>query len=284
MHYKYFKKRWIQYLNTEKFTCIYIDDILVFSKTKTEHFAHLHMTFTLFEKHGLIISKKKMKLVTKHREFLGAKIEQGKISLQLHSYKNISIPWQNRKNKELRFFLGLLNYVKPYLKDIGKLSGPLYNKTSIKGQKHFNQQDINLVKQIKEMVKSLPTLALPLDNDYLVVKTDGYETGWGGALFRKTTKFDPKSTESLCRYALGKYREKGHLTSLYFEILAVIYCLDAFLLFIYDKKEITIWTDCEAIVKYNNQTKGTRTTLSTKRWIIFTDTIINKGLKYNRNI
>lgn len=85
--------------------------------------------------------------------------------------------------KELRSLLGLLNYAKPYLKDIGKLSGPLYNKTSLKEQKHFNQQDIELVKIIKNMVKTLLTQTLPLDSDYLVIEIDSCETGWGGALF-----------------------------------------------------------------------------------------------------
>lgn len=79
------------------------------------------------------------------------------------------------------------------------------------------------------MVKSLPKLALPLDSDYLVIEIDECETGWGGALFKKTTKYDPKSTEFLYRYASSKYKEKGHLTSLDFEILAVIYYSNAFL-------------------------------------------------------
>lgn len=65
------------------------------------------------------------------------------------------------------------------------------------------------------------------------------------------------------------------------EILTVIYCLDVLLLFICDKKEITVRTYCEVIVKYHNQTKGTRKTLNTKRWIKFVDIIINKGLRIN---
>lgn len=59
------------------FTC----DVLLFSETKAEHYAHLHMMFTLFEKHELIVSSKKMKLTVKHIDFLETKIEQGKIML-----------------------------------------------------------------------------------------------------------------------------------------------------------------------------------------------------------
>lgn len=63
------------------FTCVYIDNVLVFSKTKEEHYSHLHMVFTLFEKYGLIILRKKMKLVVNHIDFLEAEIKQGKITL-----------------------------------------------------------------------------------------------------------------------------------------------------------------------------------------------------------
>lgn len=57
------------------------------------------------------------------------------------------------------------------------------------------------------MVKTLPTLTLPLDTDYLIIEIDGCETGWGESSFKKNTKYDPKSTETLCRYASGKYKE-----------------------------------------------------------------------------
>ena len=41
------------------FTCVYIDDILVFSKNKKEHIAHLYTVLKLFESNGLIISNKR---------------------------------------------------------------------------------------------------------------------------------------------------------------------------------------------------------------------------------
>lgn len=85
------------------------------------------------------------------------------------------------------------------------------------------------------MITTLPTLTLLLDSDYLIIETDRCESGWGGTLFRKTSKYDPKTSESLCRYASGEYKEKGHLTSLDYEILTVIYCLNSFILFICDK-------------------------------------------------
>ena len=79
--------------------------------------------------------------------------------------------------KTLRAFLDLLNYAINFIKNLGKCTFPLYNKTSLTGQRKFNIEDIKLVQKIKEMVNDLPYLSLPLDPDYLVIEYDGCELG-----------------------------------------------------------------------------------------------------------
>jgi hypothetical protein len=46
----------------QEFVLIYIDDLLIFSKTYKEHIAHLDMFFRKVEQNGLILSKKKMEI------------------------------------------------------------------------------------------------------------------------------------------------------------------------------------------------------------------------------
>ena len=45
------------------FVFVYIDDILVFSYTLQEHIKHLEFVFEKLISHGLIVSKKKLKLI-----------------------------------------------------------------------------------------------------------------------------------------------------------------------------------------------------------------------------
>jgi hypothetical protein len=64
------------------------------------------------------------------------------------------------------------------------------------------------------------------------------------------------------------------------ELLAINYAFDNFNLFILNKKEFTIRTDREAIVKfYATLNKNKRT--SRRRWLNFQDRLINKGFKVN---
>ena len=58
------------------FTIVYIDDVLVFSKTIEEHFKHLKTFLFVIEKNGLAVSATKMKLFQVNVRFLGHHIYQ----------------------------------------------------------------------------------------------------------------------------------------------------------------------------------------------------------------
>ncbi|XP_022869394.1 uncharacterized protein LOC111388816 [Olea europaea var. sylvestris] len=233
-----------------KFIIIYIDDILVFSKNRREHRGHLQILFSEFIRHGLIINKKKIFLFKEYIEFLGVNIGKGKIELQLHiAQKALDFSDKLEDLKQLQNFLGLVNYARRFIKDLGKIAGPLYGKTSRKGQRYFNIEDIKLVQKIKEKLKDLSKLSMPLETDYLIIETDGSITGCGAILIAKPNKYADKDTEKIVRYNSGNYNEKGNISSIDLELLAVNYALDSFELFIISKKEITLRTDCKAIMQ-----------------------------------
>jgi hypothetical protein len=63
----------------------------------------------------------------------------------------------NNKNV-LQQFLRIVNYARNYIDNFSKLAGPVYAKLRKNGQKHFNSEDIKLVKIIKDKVKDLKPL------------------------------------------------------------------------------------------------------------------------------
>lgn len=62
-----------------EFIIVYIDDILVFSKTFDLHVKHLDLFKKIVIQNGLVISKPKMSLFQTEVRFLGHNICQGKI-------------------------------------------------------------------------------------------------------------------------------------------------------------------------------------------------------------
>jgi hypothetical protein len=84
---------------------------------------------------------------------------------------------------------------------LAKLAGSLYAKLRENGQKYFNSEDIKLDKIIKDKVKDLKPLELPLDDHYFIIETDASKEGWGAILKQKPNKYLPKSEEKIYRYA-----------------------------------------------------------------------------------
>ena len=105
-------------------------------------------------------------------------MEDGQIKLQDYIVQKINnFPDKLEDLKTLQSFLGLLNYAKPYIKNLSRLVGPFYSKTKNIGHRYFNQEDIKLVHKIKELVKHLPTLHLPLESEYKIIQIDASQTG-----------------------------------------------------------------------------------------------------------
>ncbi|RCV33205.1 hypothetical protein SETIT_7G064300v2 [Setaria italica] len=177
--------------------------------------------------------------------------------------------------KTLQQFLGIVNYARNYIENLAKLAGPLYAKLRKNGQKHFNSEDIKLVRIIKEKVKELKPLDLPLDDYYFIIETNASEIGWGAILKQKPHKYSPKTEEKICRYASGKYKLKA-INNTDREILAVINALNAFILYL-GFKEFTVRTDCKAICRYYNKINSKKS--STRRWVLFEDIITGNGYK-----
>ena len=103
----------------------------------------------------------------------------------------------------------------------------------------------------------------------------------GATLLAKPNKYDNKNKEEIYGYSNEKNKEKGNISSIDAELLAVTYSLDSFRLFILNKKEITARTDCESMVRYFNKKNEKRS--STRRWFKFKfmDRITGNSYKIN---
>ncbi|KAL4556309.1 hypothetical protein LXL04_038956 [Taraxacum kok-saghyz] len=101
--------------------------------------------------------------------------------------------------------------------------------------------------------------------------------GWGGLCKWKRTKEDPRKDEKICAYASGKF--KVMQSTINAEINACINALEKLKIYYLDKREITLRTDCQAIVSFYNKTNSNKA--SRVRWLKFADIITGTGLQIN---
>ena len=89
---------------------VYLDDILIASKSRTDHFIHLREVFSLLEENGLVVNGAKCELGVSELVFLGHQVTtQGILPLQERVDDLMAFPAPTRKD-QLQRFLGILNY------------------------------------------------------------------------------------------------------------------------------------------------------------------------------
>ncbi|GKA11394.1 Orf y [Tanacetum coccineum] len=262
---------------TEAFIAVYIDDILVFSKNEEEHARHLNIMLQICKNNGLVLSPTKMKIAVSRIDFLGVVIGEGRIHLQPHIIKKIvEFDEESMKTKKgLRSFLGILNYARQHIPKLGILLRPLYEKTNAHGDKRLKPSDYQLIGEIKRKVQQLSNLSIPPEEAHIILEVDGCMEGWGGIVKWKQRKEDPRSMEKVYAYASGKFTNIQ--STIDAEISSCINTLEKLKIYYLDKQEITLRTDCQAIISFYKKTSSSKA--SRVRWMKFADAITGTGVK-----
>jgi hypothetical protein len=101
-------KVFMKYL--DKFVVVFIDDILVFSRSEEEHEEHLRLVLQNLREHQLYAKFNKCAFWLKEVSFLGHIIIDGGIVVDPSKVRDV-LNWSPPKNvQEIRSFLGLAGY------------------------------------------------------------------------------------------------------------------------------------------------------------------------------
>ncbi len=178
----------------EEFCNVYIDDILVGSSNWLEHLAHLRIVFNKLEAAGLTCQVTKCDFGKKHLEFLGHRIGDGEMCVPEHRVTALVEYRKPSTKKQLRAFLGTVNFYRKYIPKIHQWTSKLTPATSdampasVKWEKPMEEAFSYLCKSLVSHV----SLCIPTCNDEFVVETDASATGVGGVLsIRRKQKLHP---------------------------------------------------------------------------------------------
>ncbi|GJU77793.1 putative reverse transcriptase domain-containing protein [Tanacetum coccineum] len=120
---------WVCKPYLDKFVIIFIDDILIYSKSKEEHAEHIKLILELLKKEELYAKFSKCNFWLSKVQFLGHVIDSEGIHVdpaKIESIKN----WVSPKTLiEIRQFLGLAGYYRRFIEGFSKIAKPMTKLT-----------------------------------------------------------------------------------------------------------------------------------------------------------
>jgi hypothetical protein len=108
----------------DKFVVVFIDDILVYSKSEEEHVGHLHVVLQRLREHRLYAKLSKCDFWLKEIKFLGHNISQG-IAIDPDKVQEVTNWKPPTTVRQIRSFLGLAGYYRRFIPDFSRIAKPM---------------------------------------------------------------------------------------------------------------------------------------------------------------
>jgi transposase InsO family protein/murein DD-endopeptidase MepM/ murein hydrolase activator NlpD len=164
------------------FVIAYLDDILIYSKTLENHKEHVHKVLQTLQDAKLLVEPEKSKFHTQEVDYLGYTIRPGEIRMQASKIEAIR-DWPSPTNlKEVRGFLGFVNFYRQFIKDYSKIAKPLTDLTKTTETFQWNDKAQEAFEEIRQRVISEPILVEADPDKEYEVETDASDYALGGQL------------------------------------------------------------------------------------------------------
>lgn len=167
------------------FVCVYLDDLLIFSKSMEEHAMHLRAVLTLLQKNEFYLNKEKCDIALPQVVFLGHQVGNGVIDLEkakVAVVKDWALP---RTRTELQQFLGFVNFYRHFINNFAHVATPLTDLlrgNTGTGPLEMTDAARSAFAILKARLCSSPTLAMPRADSLFVLSVDASNSAVGAVL------------------------------------------------------------------------------------------------------
>ncbi|MFS8001318.1 putative nucleotidyltransferase, Ribonuclease H [Helianthus anomalus] len=218
----------------DRFVIVFLDDILIYSKSKADHARHLRLMLELLRGERLYAKFSKCEFWIIEVQFLGHIVSSQGIHVdpsKIEAVKNWCMP---KSVSEIHSFLGLAGYYRRFIADFSKIVVPLTTLTQKEKPFIWGPEQEKSFQTLKDLLCNAPVLTLPDGNDDFVVYCDASNHGLGCVLMQR---------DKVIAYASRqlKVHEKNYTTH-DLELDAVVFALKICRHYLYGNKCV-VFTD-----------------------------------------
>ncbi|KAL4323746.1 hypothetical protein GQ457_11G027680 [Hibiscus cannabinus] len=167
-----------------KFVLIFLDDILIFSKSWLDHLLHIRQVLHVLQDHNFVAKRLKCLFGRESVEYLGHILSREGLTMDPSKVQAIRV-WSTPTNiKEVRGFLGMVGYYRRFIRGFATIAAPLTDllRQGIKFQ--WTEKAQLAFENLKDLLSNAPVLGLPYFDKDFVVETDALGVGLGLCLHK----------------------------------------------------------------------------------------------------
>jgi hypothetical protein len=193
-------KVFMDYLDT--FVVVFIDDILVYSKSEAEHEKHLRLVLQRLREHKLYAKLSKCEFWIDEVPFLGHVISKGGIVVDPGKVKDVHNWVVPQIVKEVRSFLGLAGYYRRFIENFSKIAKPLTSLLEKGADFSWTDERQKAFEELKKRLTTAPVLTLPHQSKRFTVYCDASRDSLGCVLMQEG-RVIAYASRQLCRHELN---------------------------------------------------------------------------------
>ena len=167
---------------------VYLDDVIIFSKSYRAHLEHVATVLSLLKSAGVTLKLAKCHFFSQEVDYLGHVIFPGKLAVSTKTCEAVERFRPLRTTTDVRSFLGLCNVFRRFMPNFARMSAPL-NKKLEKGQPakfdELNAEETKAFEDLKGLLIAPPVLALPKAEGKYTVDTDACDLQVGCVLLQE---------------------------------------------------------------------------------------------------
>ena len=145
----------------EGVVCVYLNDILIFTKTLSEHWKITQRVLECLQEYNLCLKLEKCKFEHTRIEYLGVIILEGTVEMDPVKVSGV-LEWPEPRNKrEVQSFVGFVNFYRRFIKDFSHHTHALFDLTKKDVRWHWGKLEQASFNKLKELHLSLSSPMTP---------------------------------------------------------------------------------------------------------------------------
>ncbi|KAL0544658.1 hypothetical protein IC582_019776 [Cucumis melo] len=227
-----------EFLDT--FVIVFIDDILIYSKTEAEHEEHLRMVLQTLRDNKLYAKFSKCEFWLKQVSFLGHVVSKAGVSVDPAKIEAVTGWTRPSTVSEVRSFLGLAGYYRRFVENFSRIATPLTQLTRKGAPFVWSKACEDSFQNLKQKLVTAPVLTVPDGSGSFVIYSDASKKGLGCVLM-----------------------QQGKVVAYASQLAAVVFALKIWRHYLYGEK-IQIFTDHKSLKYFFTQKE---LNMRQRRWL-----------------